>query len=213
MVECGEKKKLHLLNGTQIHLSMKVENQPQQMKEYSINLHLLLKGLHKEFPEKDLKTLKYWSLSNEATDSGSWEWKKKQKKEKKKKTKTECVWRKCCIMYVWYHFVLLIWIIDMILAKCFLNNGIIYYCLCYLSVSQTWTKKIPPPYFFFFFFLDSWWVIGLFAFEPPYEETCNVSWTKMKKQNMILSLNSIRTSALLELMWIASLVKNITIQG
>lgn len=59
MVECGEKKKLHLLNGTQIHLSMKVENQPQQMKEYSINLHLLLKGLHKEFPEKDLKTLKY----------------------------------------------------------------------------------------------------------------------------------------------------------
>lgn len=158
------KKKLHLLNGTQIHLSMKVENQPQQMKEYSINLHLLLKGLHKEFPEKDLKTLKYWSLSNEATDSGSWEWKKKKQKRKKKKTKTECVWRKCCIMYVWYHFVLLIWIIDMILAKCFLNNGIIYYCLCYLSVSQTWTKKIPPPYFFFFFLF--WTLDGSLAFLP-----------------------------------------------
>lgn len=104
------------MNGTQIHLSMKVENQPQQMKEYSINLHLLLKGLHKEFPEKDLKTLKYWSLSNEATDSGSWEWKKKNKKGKKKKQKlnvfeenvASCMFD--TILYYWYE--LLIWFLQ-----------------------------------------------------------------------------------------------------
>lgn len=34
----------------------------------------------------------------------------------------------------------------------FLNNWIIYYCLCYLSVSQTWTKtnSPPPPHFILF---------------------------------------------------------------
>lgn len=47
--------KSHLLNGVQIHLSMEEENQPQQKKDYSIILHLLLKGLHVEFSEKDLK--------------------------------------------------------------------------------------------------------------------------------------------------------------
>lgn len=109
---------------------MKVENQPQQKQEVGINQ--LLKGLHRVSREGQ-KPFKYWSLSNEATDSGGG-------KKRKKKT-TECVWWRCCIMYVWYHFVLLIWIIDMILAKCFLNNWIIYYCLCYLSVSQTWTKS------------------------------------------------------------------------
>lgn len=56
---------------------MKVENQPQQKKEHSINLHLLLKGLHREFPEKDRK------LNNEATDSGSQGRKKKKKRRKK----------------------------------------------------------------------------------------------------------------------------------
>lgn len=184
------------------------------MKEYSINLHLLLKGLHKEFPEKDLKTLKYWSLSNEATDSGSWEWKKKKTKKEKKKNKN---WM--CLKKMLHHVCLIPFcIIDMNYwydsCKVFFKqrNNLLLSMLPQRVPDLD--KKNPPSLFFFFFsFLDSWWVIGLFAFEPPYEETCNVSWTKMKKQNMILSLNSIRTSALLELMWIASLVKNITIQG
>lgn len=47
------KKKSHLLNGIQIHLSMEEENQPRQKKDYSINLHRLAKGLHKECSEKD----------------------------------------------------------------------------------------------------------------------------------------------------------------
>ncbi len=109
--------------------------------------------------------------------------------EKKKRKNTECVWWKCCIMYVWYHFVLLIWIIDMILAKCFLNNWIIYYRLCYLSVSQTWTKSETPP-----FTRDSQWVMGLLPLSPHMKRLvicCGPrwrnrlwSWTKRKHKDL-----------------------------
>lgn len=88
----------------------KWENEPQQRKEYNISLHLMLKGLHAEFPEMDLN---HWSTSS------SW-WSNRLLIVGEKKKIIECVW-KCCIMYVWYHFVLL-----MILANCFLNNRIIY---------------------------------------------------------------------------------------
>lgn len=50
--------KSRLSNGVQIHLSMEEENQPRQKKDYSINLHLLVKGLHKEFSEKDSELLR-----------------------------------------------------------------------------------------------------------------------------------------------------------
>lgn len=45
------------------------------------------------------------------------------RKKVKKKKKKECVW--WCITYVWYHFVLLIWILQCF----FLNSWIIYYCV------------------------------------------------------------------------------------
>lgn len=157
----------------------------------------------------------YWSLSNEATNFGVVGRAKKKKKMKKK----ECVWWKCCIMYVWYHFVLLIGIIDMILAKCFLNNWIIYYCLCYLSVSQTWTKSSPFPVFCCFFSLGlSVGVTGLLPFSPHTKRL--VLWTKVKKQEYCPKIKkkkkkrkkSIRTSALMGLMWMALASENVIIK-
>lgn len=151
--------KSHLSNGIQIHLSMEEENRTRQKKDYSIILHRLVKGLHKEFSEKDSELLKNWWMSSEASDSGSWGLKRRKK--------NLMCWWKCCIMYVWYHFVLLIWI-DMILAKCFLNNWIIYYCLCYLSVSQTWTKKLNSPLFSFILFLKKCYFWGLSMGQRPF---------------------------------------------
>lgn len=105
-----------------------------------MNPHLLLQGTSHGVSREGLKT---WTMKQQTLAHG---W--KRNKTKRKKKQPECVWWNCCIMYVWYHFILLIWI-DMIIAKCFLNNWIIYYCLCYLSVSQTWTKKLNSPCFFF----------------------------------------------------------------
>lgn len=38
-------------------------------------------------------------------------------------------------------------------------------------------KLNSPPRPFFCFLWGCQWVVGLLTFEPPYEETCNVSWT------------------------------------
>lgn len=139
---------------------MKVEHQPQQKKEYSINLHLLLKGLHKEFPEKD-KTLKYWSLSNEATDSGSG-----RKKNKQKKTNPECS------MKMLHHVCLIPFcIIDMNYwydsCKVFFKqlNNLLLSMLPQRVPDLDKKLNFPPP-FFFLFLWDSQWVTGLSPLSP-----------------------------------------------
>lgn len=65
----------------------------------------------------------------------------------------------------------------MILAKCFfkqLNNLLLSVTSACPRPGQK-AKLTPSPLFCFLW--GSQWVVGLLTFEPPYEETCNVSWT------------------------------------
>lgn len=147
----------HLLNGVQIHLSMKVENQPQQKKEHSINLHLLLKGLHREFPEKDTK---HWSTDHWAMKQQTLDHRGEKKKRKKK------YWM--CLMKMLHHVCLIPFcIIDMNYwydsCKVFfkqLNNLLM--SMLPQRVPDL-DKKLNSP---FFFLWDSQWVVGLLPLSP-----------------------------------------------
>lgn len=195
-------KKYHLLNGIQIHLSMKVENQPQQKKEYSVNLRVLLKGLHKEFPEEDRK---HWSTDHWAMKQQTLDRRRGRKKWKKN-------W--LCLMKMLHHVCLIPFcIIDMNYwydsCKVFFKQLINLLLSMLPQRVPDLDKKLNSPFFF---------SLGLsvgrrpFASEPLYEETCNALWTKMETQNLVLNYKKkkkkrIRTSALPELMRRASQVK------
>lgn len=103
----------------------------------------------------------------------------------------------------------------MILAKCFLKqrNNLLLSMLPQRVPDLD--KKIPPlpPFFFFFFSFGLMMVHRPFAFEPPYEETCDVFWTKVKKQKMVLSLNSIKDLSFTGAHVDRLASENITIQG
>lgn len=132
-------------------------NSPQQKKEMGFNLHLLLKGLHKEFQEKDRKL---WINEQRTLDRGGG--KKKQKKN----------WM--CLMKMLHHVCLIPFcIIDMNYwydsCKVFfkqLNNLLL--SMLPQRVPDL-DKKLNSPLFFFSSGLSTGH--RPFACEPPYEET------------------------------------------
>lgn len=164
------------MNGIQIHLSMKVEIQPQQTKEYSINLHLLFKGTSQRVSREGQKTMiEQWSDRL---------WIIGEEKEKKRK-----YWM--CLMKMLHHVCLIPFcIIDMNYwydsCKVFfkqLNNLLLSMLPQRVPDLDKKLNSTPP----LFFSLGLSAGHGPFAFEPPYEETCNALWTKMKEQDLVLT--------------------------
>lgn len=166
-------KQLFLLNGIQIHLSMKVEDEPRQKEEYSINLYPLLKGLH--FPETDRKhgSTRHWAMKQRTLD---------QRRKKTTKKKPEC-------LKMLHHVCLIPFcIIDMNYwydsCKVFfkqLNNLLL--SMLPQRVPDLDKKLLPPLFCFFLLFLwDSQWVTGLLPLSPHWKETCTVLWTKIKNR-------------------------------
>lgn len=74
------------------------------------------------------------------------------------------------ILYYWYE--LLIWFLQSVFKQ--LNNLLLSVTSACPRPGQK-AKLTPSPLFCFLW--GSQWVVGLLTFEPPYKETCNVSWT------------------------------------
>lgn len=151
------KKKTHLSNGIQIHLSMKVEIQPQQTKEYSINLHLLFKGTSQRVSREGQKTMiEQWSDRL---------WIIGEEKEKKRK-----YWM--CLMKMLHHVCLIPFcIIDMNYwydsCKVFfkqLNNLLLSMLPQRVpDLDKKLNSTPPPPFCFFFGTLSGSWAFCLWA--------------------------------------------------
>lgn len=179
---------------------MKVENQPQQKKEYSINPHLLVKGLRRE---RKHSSTDHWAVKQQTLDLWG------AKKEKRKK-----YWM--CLMKMLHHVCLIPFcIIDMNYwydsCKVFFKqlNNLLLSMLPQRVPDLDKKLNSPSPFFFFFCLWDSQWFRGLLPLRPNMKRLkCVVDrdegtefGPELKKKK------SLRTSALLELMWMTSQVK------